>query len=104
MPTFPKPRPRAMDRLARAKADQAALRAWARAVKARAGYRCEVCGGTRLGLEAHHIVRRSQSRRLRYDLANGACLCLRCHREADQHILRIYGRDDRQRVIWERVD
>lgn len=45
---------------------------WAKAVKARAGYKCEQSGGTN-ELQAHHIIPRT-CWALRYDLENGVCL------------------------------
>jgi hypothetical protein len=46
---------------------------WAQVVKKRAGYKCERSGDTR-NLQAHHIIPKSVSSALRYDLINGCCL------------------------------
>ena len=55
---------------------------WKRGVCERDGWRCQLCGATE-GLTAHHVIYRSQCRFLRWDLANGICLCaLRCHGKA----------------------
>lgn len=51
--------------------------AWSRAVKERAGNKCEVCG-KRESLNSHHYVSRS-NRRLRWEVANGICVCAGCH-------------------------
>lgn len=45
---------------------------WAKAVKARAGYKCEKSGQTN-ELQAHHVIPRT-CWALRYDLENGICL------------------------------
>ena len=39
---------------------------------------CEYCGSTEM-LEAHHIVRWSESPMDRVDVKNGICLCHKCH-------------------------
>ena len=49
---------------------------WSRAIKKRAGGRCELCG--KEGREAHHLFKR-QYKSVRWDLDNGVCLCLGCH-------------------------
>jgi len=51
---------------------------WARAIKAIAGYRCEICGSNK-GIDAHHIKGRSPLR-LGLSLSNGICLCVEHHR------------------------
>ena len=59
----------------------AAHRAWRLAVLTRDGWRCQVCGRLCSGQrEAHadHIVPISQGG-ARHDVANGQCLCVRCH-------------------------
>jgi hypothetical protein len=60
---------------------------WALIIKARAGFRCEVCGkpGTPVkcypdyntgGLDAHHILGKTGCRsKYRYEVMNGICLC-----------------------------
>lgn len=50
---------------------------WSRAVKQKAGYRCEVCGATSL-LNSHHVIGRV-NKALRWDLRNGVCLCVKHH-------------------------
>jgi 5-methylcytosine-specific restriction endonuclease McrA len=51
---------------------------WSDAVKRRDGYRCVVCGST-LGVEADHIIPRSQGGP--HTLENGRTLCRRHHQE-----------------------
>lgn len=50
---------------------------WHIAVFMREGNRCIVCG--KPATDAHHIIRRSQSLALKYDLKNGVPLCRACH-------------------------
>lgn len=51
---------------------------WAKIVKDRAGWKCEVCGKGPDGLNAHHIFSRS-NRSTRWDIENSACLCVNHH-------------------------
>ena len=54
--------------------------AWSLSVKKRAGYKCEVCGIGESGhLNSHHIVGR-RNRRVRWDVRDGVCLCVKHHR------------------------
>lgn len=53
-------------------------KAWARDVKERAGYVCEVCGAIE-NLHAHHIASFAENPNLRYDVSNGICVCESCH-------------------------
>lgn len=50
---------------------------WSELIKKRAKGRCEMCGRT-TSLNSHHIISRSNLT-LRWDLANGCCLCVSCH-------------------------
>lgn len=52
---------------------------WREAVKARAGYKCEICGSTEK-LEAHHPNPKSEFPELMYNVDNGQCLCRECHK------------------------
>ncbi len=51
--------------------------AWARAVKNRAGFKCEYCGKMST-LNAHHIYSRAK-KSVRWDVDNGICLCVAHH-------------------------
>lgn len=51
---------------------------WAKEVKKKG--RCEVCGNTE-HLEAHHIIKWCAYPAGRIDIANGRCLCHKCHTE-----------------------
>ena len=52
--------------------------AWSKHVRARAGYRCEVCGTSEGRMYADHIKEVKDGGRL-LDLANGQCLCASHH-------------------------
>lgn len=61
--------------------DAALVSRWRRRVYARDMYVCRRCGwsgGKRLS--AHHIVPWAESEALRFDVSNGATLCIPCHR------------------------
>lgn len=51
--------------------------AWSKAVKIKAGMKCEYCGKTTT-LNSHHVYSRS-NRSVRWDLTNGYCLCVAHH-------------------------
>ena len=56
---------------------------WSRAVRARDGNKCRLCG-SRDKLDAHHIIHRRKSAILKFDLDNGITLCRdRCHAKAE---------------------
>ena len=57
---------------------------WARAVKARAGNRCEMCVSAREGLQAHHVIGR-RNKTLRHIVSNGCSLCPKHHFYAEQN-------------------
>ena len=52
--------------------------AWAIAVKVIAGYKCQICGSV-YTLNSHHIIGRINYS-LRFDLKNGICACVSCHK------------------------
>lgn len=68
---------------------------WRSICYARAQNRCEICGkecepgvfGSR-ALHAHHIIKRSQSKRLLIDPANAMAVCSGCHQGADRDQVR----------------
>lgn len=51
---------------------------WSQLVKKQADGKCEVCGKQE-NLNSHHIVSR-KNLNLRWDLKNGCCLCVGCHK------------------------
>lgn len=54
--------------------DRLLMKYWQEVVKARAGYRCVICGKGNPYLNAHHIFSKSH-RGTKYDPDNGLCLC-----------------------------
>ena len=92
----------------------AALLLWAKIVKA--GGRCEKCGRA-VVLDAHHVVRKSQSGLLSTDLQNGLALCKKEHMwwhsnelEAGVWFVETFGRErydyltDQRRLVGVKVD
>lgn len=55
------------------------LTLWGRFIRMRDGYRCLHCESA-LGIQAHHIFRRTTFPEGRYELGNGITLCRQCHR------------------------
>jgi hypothetical protein len=51
--------------------------AWSKAIKVKAGFKCEKCG-KETTLNSHHVYSRS-NRSVRWDLTNGYCLCVAHH-------------------------
>jgi predicted restriction endonuclease len=52
---------------------------WAKNVKIRDGYRCQVCSKRGGAIHAHHMNAWSYFTEQRYDLKNGVTLCTICH-------------------------
>lgn len=59
--------------------DRRQLTAWSRAVRARAEFKCELCGCTHKYLNSHHIIGK-RYRPFRYALENGVAVCPKCHK------------------------
>lgn len=58
------------------------LRKWSRFIKVRDGGECQMCA-VRPGMgrvESHHVFPKGLFPELAYELSNGICLCVRCHR------------------------
>lgn len=53
---------------------------WVNAVKSNADNKCEICGAFE-NLQAHHIKGIWKAPDLIFDVANGQCLCEKCHKE-----------------------
>jgi len=51
---------------------------WSRAIRKRDPF-CKICG--RPSEDAHHILKKSQAKGLKFDLRNGMGVCRRCHSE-----------------------
>lgn len=66
-------------------------KAWRKAVLERDGYTCRECGrvcGSSGEAHADHVIPIAERPDLRYEVANGQCLCHPCHSRktnADQH-------------------
>lgn len=52
-------------------------RLWKKIALERANHRCEKCGSDRVNV--HHIIKKSRSRLLRWDIKNAMVLCSKCH-------------------------
>lgn len=59
---------------------------WAKDVKKRDGYRCQVCGSSGL-VHAHHIEPKGKRPDLAVELSNGVTLCGPCHASAHNNPL-----------------
>ena len=70
--------------------DEARLARWAKAVKARYGYKCYRCFSKK-NIEAHHIYPKSKYPKKAYMLKNGVALCRNCHRVAKDSYHSMYG-------------
>ena len=57
-------------------------KAWSQLVKLRAGNKCEVCWNSET-LNSHHVVGR-RNLRLRWEVMNGVCLCVKHHKFGNQ--------------------
>jgi 5-methylcytosine-specific restriction endonuclease McrA len=59
------------------------LSKWSFRIRIRDGHKCFLCeeGKERRMMEAHHIYPKSLYPEKKFDLANGICLCHRCHRQ-----------------------
>jgi hypothetical protein len=53
---------------------------WSKAVLIKDGYTCRKCGKTGGRLEAHHLDGWHWCKDKRFDLLNGGCLCVSCHK------------------------
>ncbi len=54
-------------------------RKWSQAVREKYNYTCQKCGTTDGSMNAHHIKNYKDFSEVRYDVDNGACLCVSCH-------------------------
>jgi len=61
-------------------------RLWAELVKSRDDFKCQEEGcGSRINVEAHHILPWSKHPELRFEISNGVTLCFRHHCKRHQH-------------------
>lgn len=59
------------------------LRLWSQFIRERDGNRCVICNSKKK-LSAHHVIRKSLWKNLRYETGNGITLCRVCHK--DPHV------------------
>jgi hypothetical protein len=63
---------------------------WARLVKERDNFTCQICGKSGVWLESDHIKSWALYPELRFDLANGRTLCKDCHQKTDNYAGRVF--------------
>jgi 5-methylcytosine-specific restriction endonuclease McrA len=61
------------------RSDDPEFQKWAREVKIRDNWECQICGAQGVYLEAHHKNAWNAYPDQRYDITTGVCLCYRCH-------------------------
>lgn len=55
---------------------------WRKSVYRKYGYKCDICNkDSNNDLIAHHLEGYSENPKLRTEVSNGVCLCLRCHKK-----------------------
>ncbi|NJO18641.1 MAG: HNH endonuclease [Thioploca sp.] len=70
---------------------------WAREIKQKNHYTCEICGRRGIELNAHHLNAWASFPDERYDISNGTCLC-RDHHEMFHDI---YGKGENTKEQFE---
>lgn len=68
------------------------------------GGSCKLCGDT-FAIAGHHIIHKSQSSYLRYDLENGICLCRKCHYKwhlNDNYMTANWAKKNKK--LWDRLE
>lgn len=99
-----KPEPRVVTKTRREKLDAKNERAVREITRARDKGKCRIPGCKEHATELHHIVPRSQSKRLRYATSNLLWLCLAHHRLRHAGVIQISGNADSELVITGDVD
>jgi len=61
---------------------------WRKKVYVKDDYTCYICGARGGKLNAHHIESYSTNKKLRFNISNGASLCVKCHKKFHK----IYGK------------
>lgn len=60
----------------------AEYREWTLSIKERDAFTCQICSDNKGGnLVSHHIESYRSNKELRFELANGICLCDKCHKQ-----------------------
>jgi len=54
---------------------------WKESIYKRDNYTCQLCGKTHCKVNAHHIQFGGEHPELRYEVDNGICLCMACHKK-----------------------
>lgn len=60
--------------------DDPMFKRWAKAVKVRDNFTCQVCGKRGVYLESHHLNAWQSFPDERFDLSNGVTCCVSCHK------------------------
>jgi hypothetical protein len=60
---------------------------WKLAVYARDNYTCQHCGKNHCKIHAHHIKPAKDFEDLRFDISNGICLCVECHKKQHSYVI-----------------
>lgn len=71
--------------------------AWAKDVKDRDNYTCQLCHKYGVPLHSHHLNSWNIFIEQRYDLLNGLCLCIVCH----DLFHKIYGKGNNSKYQFE---
>lgn len=100
----PKPEPRVVTKKRREKKDDQAERACRLAVQKRDKGHCVVPGCKDRGVHMHHVIYRSQSKRLRWATSNNCLLCLDHHQLEHAGAIQISGNADDELFITGNID
>ena len=63
---------------------------WSKKVKRKANYTCEFCS-SKIVVQAHHLQDKQNHPDLAYEVTNGICLCVVCHKSFHYWHRRLYG-------------
>lgn len=96
---FHKPEPRVIARKRREKKDSKAERECRTAVQKRDKGKCTVPGCKERGAHMHHVIYRSQSKRLKWATSNNCLLCVDHHRLEHAGKIQISGNADDELII-----
>lgn len=71
---------------------------WSKSIKELADFICDSCGTKKSPFNSHHLNGWKRHPEQRYDLSNGVCLCVACHKKFHK----AYGRGDNTETQYER--